>query len=557
MLDITHPHFDRWLGAMTGRPSTIGRRYNRWQRLRMVERWREEIARNQRPLREIGRLGRRLGLRRAGRKILRGAHPIGYSWDPTKTKLVRRKHWWQQMLYGPKRVPIGHKAISKSFGPGPVRMPRVSYRRPLYRRYPRVSTGVGTRSQVPLLKQGGLLKRRGTKRRRGVNNSSAAFSKPYIGPKVYGASYVRKHGVCIEEDEALLHSGARTFYFGHYTHPHKAVINSLFFSLAKLIGRKCAGDVPSTIEKAIGEDTLLSVNDFVIEFVYLLLEESETAQTLSTTITGGSTYKLIGEKLRHLWFDIVGTDGTSTNDRKLEHISIRPLDKDTGAPTTTYTNVRPFTMSAKDITVTIYGSSALKYQNVTLGETTAPTNDRHSIQANPLEGRVYFGKGSHFRLKHWNQTANASDGNLVVGSNTGQNGFASTYPTSGYVDRMLQPPPSHKMWHGLSYSRYIRMQPGVVSKSFLKKSHTLPIRKWLSIYRRQFGAADISATASLSQPTSIGVSRHFGVDKMIHDSDDPNTRIHVEVHLFVGAVCNYKKSYQMTATFPDVDEVVP
>ena len=101
--------------------------------------------------------------------------------------------------------------------------------------------------------------------------------------------------------------------------------------------------------------------------------------------------------------------------------------------------------------------------------------------------------------------------------------------------------------------RYVRMQPGTLSKSKLVKVHTMGLRQWLEIYRRSFAGANLGASSSTSQPTTIGVSRWYGVDKMIHDSTDANTIVDVEYHILVGACVHYKKRTQITAVYPDVE----
>lgn len=393
------------------------------------------------------------------------------------------------------------------------------------------------------------------------------------GKKRRRLSKLRFKGVKIVEDTTQKVDDPRTVYFGHYTHPHHAVINSIGLALAKYIGRVCAGHVPSTMEEVIGGTYTSNANEQLhVDLLYRerkigSVEADTVTQASTITVTAGMTYLAFGNLIVDKLYDIFGdkafTAGTpdvqtTMFKRTLESINCRPYDNNTGAAA--YVRFKPAHFKASDMKVAVKGCSILKYQNTTLSAETGGSTDVHHVNNNPVEGKIYEGKGSMFNLVNYNLTAGGSEGNLVVDSRYGFGDFGADDFTDPAIDNILEHPPNHRQWKGLSSSRYVRMQPGTISSSLIKKTHLLSLNQWLTSLRAAFvpqttdpGDAtgpDIGLSPAKSVATGIGRSRWIALDKMIHDDDDGDTIIQTECHIEVTACVFHKKKSQVTAAYP-------
>lgn len=374
------------------------------------------------------------------------------------------------------------------------------------------------------------------------------FGKAKYGPK-RRMGRMRSKGVVIEEDSHTTCSAPRTVYMGHYTHPQDAVINTIFYALAKFIFLRVNHCVPQTLDD-IFQAHGGGQSDSIFTMRYRLKpNNNDDIKHVDVTVPGSQTVKVIGELIR----DAVRAQYIAHPDTELywEQCTIRP--DSAGSLTLQITNATAF--SLRDVKVGVTGASYMKLQNVTLADNLGST-DRHDIHANPVEGRCYYGEGSLFEVKYAGQngtSATAGEGKFAVDSQYGTGVFGSTDFTDAQLDRILEHPPQGRVINGVKHDRYVRIQPGTMIKSTLSKTHILPFNRWMAIYRTELVLANPSG---ISKKTSIGRSRWYGVDKMIHDSTDDNTILNREVHIRMTGCVYHKKRYQVTAPYPEI-QVLP
>lgn len=368
------------------------------------------------------------------------------------------------------------------------------------------------------------------------------------GKKVTGVSKMRRLGVEIEGDVAADATAARTVYIGHYTHPAKNVLNIIGYALAKYIGGVVSRHHPTSLNEVVGGQTASAGSQFSVVFYYRTTLENETLSSAAFAVTAGMDYATFGEGLRDLIYNI--TPATNANETRIERIMVEQLDDNIGGR---YLMGGPMSMQASEIKIAITGISSLKIQNTTLADALGST-DKHDINANPVEGKEYFGKGSYFPLRRQPLGASNADGHLYVDADTGVFSFdGQALPTSTDVKRILEFPPQHGVWRGLSNQRSVRMQPGTISHSRLQRTHLLSLNRWIGIYKRALGALNHGLHQVSSVPTSIGFSRWFGVDKLIHDATDDVTKLSYECHLRVIGCVFRKKKKAITAAYPVLD----
>jgi hypothetical protein len=376
------------------------------------------------------------------------------------------------------------------------------------------------------------------------------YRKIHRGKKKF-TDFWNKKGVTVAEDLHGQPTATRTVYFGHYTHPHKAVLQVICHALAKHIGLKCFKHRPASMEDQLGGDNSKSGTQFWFIIVYQDNEEAVSmTEDVGVVISGASTYLQLSIIIRDRLYAIIG-DTANTQKRVFDSFKVVQDDTDTAGPTSFLSNMAPLTMKAAEMEFVVKGYSEMKYQNSTLSAGTGGSSDRHDINANPLEGKIYDGRGSYFRIKRDDLDIDNYQGSLSVESQFGSGSFDPSGFLDGEIGRMLEHPASFKTWYGLKSDRYIRMQPGTMYKSVLKKTHKLRFNTWIRIYSRMMRGS-LGFFDTNSQPTSIGTSRWFGLDKMIHDSADPSTVVNTETHVEVSAYLVLKRRAIHTAVYPSI-----
>lgn len=382
----------------------------------------------------------------------------------------------------------------------------------------------------------------------------SSFGKMKYGPKRKTSKF-RKVGVVIEEDLTTNVADPRTVYFGHYTHPQSATINIIFYALAKLLFVKATHQVPSTLEETIQG----KLGGITASSYYLTLRwrsaphQYDSIQEVNITVAPTVTVKGLGELIRDAVRGVyIAQKAVISGDGIIwENMSWRPDGGGAGVLAVGDC----FSLNMSDMKIAVRGQSYLKIQNATLADNLG-SSDRHDVNANPVEGRCYYGKGSLFPLKYTGigsgASGSAGESKLEVDSRYGFGNFGADDATNAEIDRILEHPPKGYMFHGIQHDRYVRLQPGTMSKSTLASTHLLSFNRWMNIYKSEL---EINAAPVGTKKTSIGVSRWYGVDKMIHDSTDDVTSINTECHIRLVAAAYYKRKYQMTAAHPVIDQM--
>jgi hypothetical protein len=382
-------------------------------------------------------------------------------------------------------------------------------------------------------------------------HAPATLQPTIAGPKRFKGSVFKKLGVTVAHDEHEEVTNSRTVYFGHYTHPHKAVIQVICHALAKYINYKCFGAQCASIEDKLGGDSTLSRGSFRVIITYRTnVTADDMTEDKGALIVGTSSVLTLSTTIRNRLYGIFG-DTADSQSIVLDAIKVVPQDIDTAGSTSFYIPCKPLEMRAQDLTFVVKGYSMMKYQNSTLSETTAPSSDKHDVNANPLEGKIYDGKGSYYNIKRIDLDANEYEGNLEVNAQTGlgtlyDGGASASDPE---VNRLLEHPPTHKVWYGLASSRNTTLNPGAMNRSVISRTHKLKLNGWLRIYARRMKGS-LATDGLNSERTSVGRSRWVGLDKSIHDAGDPNTTVNVECHVEVSAYLIERKKNIFTGTYP-------
>lgn len=397
----------------------------------------------------------------------------------------------------------------------------------------------------------------GMKRKRASPRNAKVRTARRVGNSSYQATKfgrkrridkMRRKGVVVEEDTTVTVSDPRTVYFGHYSHPLFGVQRVVCLSLAKMIGQRVFKHTPMSMEEVVGgSHTIDAKPSWRIEIFYSNREhDNEDVDRVQHLFSGTDTYLTVADQIYAMLALICETGGGTINRQpvRIREITVNQSISPGG--------IGLHTFKAADIKVAVRGQSYMKYQNATLADT-AGSSDRHDINANPVEGRCYFGKGSMFELKRRGDflIGGNGEGNLTVDSRYGFGSFGADDFTDASIDRLMEHPPRYFMWYGMKHDRYCRMQPGTMAKSSLSGTHLLKLNQWLRYFQGEISttAANVSG---VQKKTSMGQSRWFGVDKMIHDSTDDATIINIETHVRLTGCAYYKRKVGMTGPIPSI-----
>jgi len=359
--------------------------------------------------------------------------------------------------------------------------------------------------------------------------------------RTYKPSPLLYKGIQIDLQESRSQSGTRVQYFGHYTHPHKAVIGSICAAMSKQLGYMACRETPSSLQQRFCSSLGTSAG-YRIEIRYRN-EPSDTAvvAVTSVNVSDSFTYMDVGNLIRDLLYTVF-TNTANTQDVYLDTISLHNFDE---TVTVGYiVKAQPVIIKFADIKVLVSSSSRLKYQNITLSDS-AGSADRHDVEANPLEGIEYNFNGSRNALRH--STLGSSQGVLTVTGNTGIGSFDSTTFADATVDTILESRPNPRVWSTHTTARSVKLSPGVLGTSVLTSTKKLGFQRWFRIYARAMQST-AGVDTGPAEKTSIGRSRWFAMDKMIHDSGDGSTILNLEVELKMKAVIEIRR--RKTATAP-------
>lgn len=368
------------------------------------------------------------------------------------------------------------------------------------------------------------------------------------GKKVRGCSKMRSRGICVQDDGEATITGSRTVYLLHYSMPHATTLLALSHALAKMIGVKLSGRVPMSLNDEFC-NLGLAVDGYTIVISYRATNDATTVQVSTISVAVTATYLEVGRQIRDFLFSMVTDVGEVP---LIEEIEAKQNYQTT---LTNFVNARPFTWKASEITLVVRGISALKFVNVTQTLATGGSTDRHDINAQPLEGREYYGSGSQFRPKMFSHTASEGEGIITSDPITGVKDFVWDAFTNGDIDRLFEHPPNHKSFYGFNYHRFVRLAPGRMHKSLVSSSHKLTLNRWIKVLHPALAHTNNTAltTSAINPKTSIGNTKMYGFDKVIHNVGDADTKLDYEYHVKMVAAAYHHRKKSITATYPAID----
>jgi hypothetical protein len=238
-----------------------------------------------------------------------------------------------------------------------------------------------------------------------------------------------------------------------------------------------------------------------------------------------STFHIMADEIMNSILQLV----TSTNDLvSIESINV----KQTADPGVN--NV----IDLKTAKLKIYMSSRLVAQNLTESDTAGTDDHTHvtDIRANPLRGRSY-----------------ETNSNMIMYTNDKQAGLLADSRYSYIVNEpsVELGVQSKRHYSNVVKTAEVRLAPGGLKRSDLKKTMLVNFNKYLGIFRQwneQNGRVDFAFLTPTDTFLPLGPSRHFIFEHALKHGGDPNVLVGYETNYFVSAVL-YSRKNRMAERF--------
>lgn len=191
--------------------------------------------------------------------------------------------------------------------------------------------------------------------------------------------------------------------------------------------------------------------------------------------------------------------------------------------------------------VTFYSNSQLKIQNRT---STGVDDDADDVDNQPLMGKAYYCKGSGTLTRR--QTAQAGTKVLNMFGSRRSGLYEEVSNNAGNPVEFREPP---KPWHYANVSKHeaIKIEPGVIRKSYLKSKYTMKLSTLMKLLLQNTEKVGLTA----EDFTTLGESKFYALEKtieIVNDGTQPTQLISVafENNVNVGAFIKTKRSYVTT-----------
>lgn len=324
-------------------------------------------------------------------------------------------------------------------------------------------------------------------------------------------------------------------YIGHTDLPSDTTFYNVCISLVRSLLRMVQLDI----------ETQESVIPFITAGRYIVLQWIDSTNvvqqaTFDTQTAAGTTVRDVGEQIYiHLRNQIF-------NDSKRTYTRIMLTE------TADNTGATRITLNLNSAIVSFCNTSYLKVQNSTQSSTAgAGNNDSDDINAVPLEGFSYFGKGNFTGLKPYAILTKGSvatsdiPAEITSDSDRGLMVFRqpNAPPTNHYVTTQpyKNPPPADQM-KNCNRSAYANLEPGNIKTDKLESSGRMPFNRFLqSIYISGWANAANPAQFGQFNRSRLGHFKLFALEKKLYSNNQDQCQVRYEIQQFIRTSVYLKK----------------
>lgn len=338
-----------------------------------------------------------------------------------------------------------------------------------------------------------------------------------------------KEGVVRKRETGAVISSQDCVYIGHNAIAMDEMWRAICYAVTRWFAKKAGQDFISIDSPVSGLTTADPNLTWRIQYKLLPDEPIRNAlQGSGAAIVWGA----LGDALYNLILTTISGD-------YYELLEVELYSPDTLASTREFPYI---SVQAKQFMITVGGNSNMILQNTTLASVADTDGDmEENVTNNPLQGKMYTGVGQNFPLAFQN---------VVTGPTI--NLSPKTNPNSGIIDfdyapagnmsaamrNLLNKPPPHWSFHGMKGSRYVKLAPGEIRRSNVKKFITMDLNRLITQ-----SLPYLQPGASTSNMRFFGNVVFFGLERMLDSrSDEAPLRLAYEVTVTTSAVASYRPS---------------
>lgn len=359
-------------------------------------------------------------------------------------------------------------------------------------------------------------------------NHGGRFSNKRVR-KVSSALY---KGASVKQELNGTFSDSSCVYIGHNSHPIVPTLRMISWSIVRLVAKMWKQDFHSFEERVNAVDASPSCS---IRVTFTFRTAYNTPLEDVTFSTSNIKWFELGDNLMEYMIDMVPTACVFF---ELVRIKFANIDA------TAVESLQTIVLNAKDLKISVYGKSILKIQNLTVGASGEAEVDAQAddISNNPLRGKIYYGNGQqHLQKLSIDYTAVPNTGALFHGKDNGILTLgANDANMPAENQRILKKPPVHKAFTNFSSNAYIRLAPGCIKNSVVKKSYTKSLHQWMLYMMPVIREAGNSSAISTPTYLKLGVSSVIGLEHELDVGSEPDVKVGYQMDNYMSGVCAYK-----------------
>jgi hypothetical protein len=360
-------------------------------------------------------------------------------------------------------------------------------------------------------------------------------------PRYKKSSIYSKQGAMLKVDSGgtIAGTATATTYIGHSTCASKKVFIAACMALVRALARR-AGITFTSFDEEIfrhWDGTTYSDRGRIrVEYEIYDATGKAAGESFVYQIADSENWGSLAVGLQSAFeTPIAGTSADDIHSIKFRSMTWEGATNDA----TTSAFVQPIARLDLDrCMVKLSMTSSLRLQNRTLAEAhggaSADAHESvHHVENNPLCGRVYEVDGIN-GLRTRKMIDGDNNFELDASTTTGMI-LDHSNNTTLYTEAQerLHPPPVKEMWAGRVKSSYVKLGPGVIKTSFLKKTTKIGFNKL--VHKLKFYIMN-----GAHRLAWLGNCRVYALEKMMHvNANDPAISIGYEIHNFYGAHCSF------------------
>lgn len=382
--------------------------------------------------------------------------------------------------------------------------------------------------------------------------TTGSYGGKFSGRKYRKISSASFKGCVLTYESNGTVSDSSCAYIGHNSHPLYLTLRAIGWSIARLLAKKWGIDFTNFNHDINGPDATAASD------IRMVITKRTTFNGIcndSTVTLSNMTWAQLGDQIaHHLLAECSSSDIFYEIVRLKFAQKVQSISAGAGSEVHTIPEPKPpIILHGSHLKISVSGWSKLKLQNQTVsasGDAVA-TEQVDDITNNPLTGKKYFGKGQYHLMKFIDDYDTSAPA-LYYASDYGLLTLAPETATSleGTALKVLRKPQNYKVFGNCFANCGVKLGPGEIKSSVVKKSYSMSLNKWIKFLFPVFrSSANIFSAPTGHHMCQIGSNSFFAFEHMVNTGSEPSVDIGYQLDNRVKAVAYHKRKLVCCADF--------